>query len=135
MKYCDFGMDQSQLYFHLQAASNQDDAFEHSGHSELEVPSETGDQQGEQLSRNASQTDLKEHISLAIPGEGDLVRSASELSLPSEPGEDVESSQSFHGSAQSLQSGQETMDGGAKDDYVNPRGVRFIPHQHVHEGL
>ena len=64
------------------------------------------------------------------------MRSASELSLPSEPGEDGESSQSFHGSAQSLQSGQDATDGGAKDDhYVNPRGVRFIPHQHVHEGL
>lgn len=112
----------------FQTASDREDAFEHSGHSELEVPS---DQQEEQLSRNASQTDLKEHISLTIQSEDNLERSASELSLPSELGEDRES---LHGSAQSLQSTQDGTDGAAKDDFVNPKGVRFIPHQPVHEG-
>ena len=91
--------------------------------------------QGEQLSRNASQTDLKEHISLTIQSEDNLERSASELSLPSEPGEDGESGQSLHGSAQSLQSAHDGTDGPAKDDFINPKGVRFIPHQHVHEGM
>lgn len=117
--------------FHLsQTALNEEDTFEQSGQSELETPS--GEQQGAQLS--SSQTDLKEHISLTIQNEDSLTRSASELSLPSEVGEDGESGQSHHGSAQSLHTSHDGTDGGSKDDFVNPKGVRFIPHQHVHEG-
>ena len=119
----------SETVIFSQAASNEEDAFEQSGQSELEVPS--CDRQGEQLSRNESQTDLKEHISLTIQNESNLVRSASELSLPSEVGEDGESAPSHHSSAQSLHTSHDGTDGG---NFVNPKGVKFIPHQHTHEG-
>ena len=59
------------------------------------------------------------------------MRSASELSLPSEVGEDGESAPSHHSSAQSLHTSHDGTDGG---NFVNPKGVKFIPHQHTHEG-
>lgn len=86
--------------------------------------------EGETMCRTNSSTDLKEHISLTIPeGEG-LARSPSEASLPqSETWEDE--------SVTSQPSTTESHDiSGSKDDFVNPRGVRFIPHHgHSHEGM
>ncbi|XP_052766160.1 Golgi-specific brefeldin A-resistance guanine nucleotide exchange factor 1-like isoform X2 [Mya arenaria] len=93
----------------------------------------------------SSSTDFKEHISLNIPESESLVRSASEMSLPvsqSETERDEEDSHNITSETQESQpldvSDTSTHEGeiGDKDEMVNPRGVRFIPHQHHHnEGV
>ncbi|KAL4239944.1 G-box binding factor [Mactra antiquata] len=97
-----------------------------------------------------SNSELKEHISLTIPLDDSLVRSASEASLPQSENweEDSMNSSLADSSVQSVIDGSSStvvssgVDGSVsgsnhvvKDDYVNPRGVRFIPHHHQsHEG-
>lgn len=87
----------------------------------------------------------QDHIFLTIPSEDSLVRSASEVSLPQSETWEEDSVNSLPSTADT--SVPSTMDGStttatdsvdgtnAKDDFVNPRGVRFIPHHHHgHEG-
>ncbi|XP_053393405.1 Golgi-specific brefeldin A-resistance guanine nucleotide exchange factor 1-like isoform X2 [Mercenaria mercenaria] len=90
---------------------------------------------------SGSNTDLKDHIFLTIPGEDSLVRSASEVSLPQSETWEEDSVTSFPStadtSAPSPAEGLATTPTDAPDggNFVNPRGVRFIPHHHHgHEG-
>lgn len=87
---------------------------------------------------------FKDHIFLTIPSEDSLVRSASEVSLPQSETWEEDSVNSLPSTADT--SGPSAIDGSTtttdsvdganvKDDFVNPRGVRFIPHHHHgHEG-
>lgn len=89
---------------------------------------------------------FQDHIFLTIPGEDGLVRSASEVSLPQSETWEEDSVNSLPSTADTpvpmagdgpVAPSTDTPDGGQnKDDFVNPRGVRFIPHHHHgHEGM
>ncbi|XP_052237414.1 Golgi-specific brefeldin A-resistance guanine nucleotide exchange factor 1-like isoform X1 [Dreissena polymorpha] len=113
----------------FQDASDMESYNIHQEDSSLKVESLEGD---DSLRRNISSTDFKEHISLAIPEEESLVRSASEVSLPvsqSDHGEeDPHSVTDCSGPTADSNDASNTLN----DERVNPRGVRFIPHQGNH---
>ncbi|XP_060605825.1 Golgi-specific brefeldin A-resistance guanine nucleotide exchange factor 1-like isoform X2 [Ruditapes philippinarum] len=122
--------------------------FQSAAQEDLEVigTSQSGElSEGVQLCRSGSSTDLKDHIFLNIPSEDSLVRSASEVSLPQSETWEEESVNSLPSTADTsipsatdgpVTPSTDTPDAGHnKDDFVNPRGVRFIPHHHHgHDG-
>ncbi|XP_069123729.1 Golgi-specific brefeldin A-resistance guanine nucleotide exchange factor 1-like isoform X1 [Argopecten irradians] len=90
------------------------------------LPVEESSEQGEEQTENSTP-----QVTLSVPEEEEMLynRKWSEPELFNEEGDQVSLVSEAGDDSESVQSAADVSDSAAQDDYVNPRGVRFTPHQ------